>query len=146
VTRFTRGRQDRQLLNKRGVDGGPWARLGCPDAQLSPWRWSGLDCFEISVHQLDQMWVMAEMRRHVLQPAQAAHPCASHSEITQLNEVPSHGMRGTNFFSIYLILSAALGPRFYSASTRSRKIMFQGSTARPGRRIDNLTAICELTV
>jgi hypothetical protein len=46
---------------------------------------------------------------------------------------------------IYLILPATLGPEVYSASnrmsTRSRKIMFLGSKARPVRRADNLTAI-----
>jgi hypothetical protein len=43
------------------------------------------------------------------------------------------------FFSIYLILQAALVPGFYSASNR----MFLGSRAQPVRRADSLTAICE---
>jgi hypothetical protein len=51
------------------------------------------------------------------------------------------------FFSIYLILAAALGPEFTlplaEIGTRSRQIMFPGSRARPVRRADNLTAICE---
>jgi hypothetical protein len=49
------------------------------------------------------------------------------------------------FFPIQLILSAALGPRFTQPltkmSTRSRKIMFLGSKARPVRMADNLTTI-----
>jgi hypothetical protein len=51
-----------------------------------------------------------------------------------------------DFFSTHLIIPAALGPGVYSASnrmsTRSRKIMFLGSRARPVRRADDLTAIC----
>jgi hypothetical protein len=52
-------------------------------------------------------------------------------------------------FSIYLILSAALGPRVFTQalteiSMRSRQIMFQGSRARPVRRADNFAAIYEL--
>jgi hypothetical protein len=51
------------------------------------------------------------------------------------------------FFSIYLILPVTLGPAFTQPltemSTRSRNIMFLGSKARPVRRADNLTAICE---
>jgi hypothetical protein len=51
------------------------------------------------------------------------------------------------FFPIYLILSAALGPGvtqpLTEISTRNRKIMFLGSRARPVRRADNLGAICE---
>jgi hypothetical protein len=50
------------------------------------------------------------------------------------------------FFSIYLILPAALGLGFTlpltEISTRSRK-MFVGSRARPVRLTDNLTAIYE---
>jgi hypothetical protein len=50
-------------------------------------------------------------------------------------------------FSIYLILLAALGSGVYSASNRNeynmQKIMFLGSRARPVRRTDNITAICE---
>jgi hypothetical protein len=53
-------------------------------------------------------------------------------------------------FSIYLILPAALGPGVYSASNRNeyqkQKKMFVESSARPVRRTDNLTAICESTV
>jgi hypothetical protein len=51
------------------------------------------------------------------------------------------------FFSIYLILPAALGLGFTQLlkemSTRSRRKMFLGSRARPVRRADNLTAMCE---
>jgi hypothetical protein len=54
------------------------------------------------------------------------------------------------FFSIYLILPAALGPRVYSDSNRNE---YQkqinnvlGSRARPVCKADNLTAICEPTV
>jgi hypothetical protein len=46
-----------------------------------------------------------------------------------------------------LIIPAALGPGVYSASNRNehqkQKIMFLGSKARPVRKTDNLTAICE---
>jgi hypothetical protein len=56
-------------------------------------------------------------------------------------------MRLNEFFSIYLIPPAALGPKVYSASNRieyqKQKIMFLGSRARPVRKADNLTAICE---
>jgi hypothetical protein len=49
--------------------------------------------------------------------------------------------------SIFLILPAALGPEIYSAviemGMSSRKLMFQTSSARPLRKVDNLTAICE---
>jgi hypothetical protein len=48
-------------------------------------------------------------------------------------------------FSMYLILSAALGPGVYSnvteMSTESNKIMLLGSRARSVRRADNLTAM-----
>jgi hypothetical protein len=52
------------------------------------------------------------------------------------------------FFSICLIRPAALGEGGFTQpltemSTRSRKIMFLGSRARPVRRADNLTSICE---
>jgi hypothetical protein len=54
------------------------------------------------------------------------------------------------FFSIYLILSAALDPGAHSASNRNdyekQKIMFLGIKARPVRGADNLAAICELIV
>jgi hypothetical protein len=54
------------------------------------------------------------------------------------------------FLSIYLILPAALGHGVYSASNRNeyqkQKIMFLGSRARPVRRADSLTVICEPTV
>jgi hypothetical protein len=52
-----------------------------------------------------------------------------------------------DFFSIYVILPAVLGPGVYSASKRNeyqrQKIMFLRSRARPVRRVDNLAAICE---
>jgi hypothetical protein len=52
-----------------------------------------------------------------------------------------------NDFSIYLTLLAALGAGIYSASNRNeyqkQKIMFLRSRARPVRKADNLTAICE---
>jgi hypothetical protein len=44
------------------------------------------------------------------------------------------------FFSIYIILPAALGPGGYALT----EIMFLGSRARPVRRADNLTAISTL--
>jgi hypothetical protein len=44
------------------------------------------------------------------------------------------------FFSIYLILQAIIGPGDYSASNRN---MFLGSRTRPMRRTDNPTAIYE---
>jgi hypothetical protein len=51
------------------------------------------------------------------------------------------------FFSIDLILSAALGPGIIQLLTEmsigSRKIMFLGSKAWPVSRAVNLTAICE---
>jgi hypothetical protein len=54
------------------------------------------------------------------------------------------------FLSIYLIFKAALGPGVYSASNRNeyhkQKKMFLGSRARPVRKADNLTVICEPTV
>jgi hypothetical protein len=42
---------------------------------------------------------------------------------------------------MYLIIQVALYPGFYSVS--NRKIMFLGSRARPVRKADNLTAVCE---
>jgi hypothetical protein len=54
------------------------------------------------------------------------------------------------FFSIYLILPAALGPGVYSTLTemsiRSRKIILLGIRARPVRKADKLTAIYEPVV
>jgi hypothetical protein len=51
------------------------------------------------------------------------------------------------FFSNYLTLPTSLGQGFTQPvteiSTTSRKIMFLESRARPVRRADNLTAICE---
>jgi hypothetical protein len=51
------------------------------------------------------------------------------------------------FFSIYLILPAALGPGVYSASNRksirNRIIIILGCRARPVRGAGNLTAIYE---
>jgi hypothetical protein len=52
-------------------------------------------------------------------------------------------------FLIYPILPAALGPGVYSASDRNeyqKQKLFLESKARPVRRADNLTAICELIV
>jgi hypothetical protein len=55
-----------------------------------------------------------------------------------------------NFFPICLILAAALGPGFAhfqtELSTRSTKVMFLGSRARPVPVADDLTAICEPVV
>jgi hypothetical protein len=53
----------------------------------------------------------------------------------------------TEFFSIFLILPAALGSGVYSASIRKeyQKKMFLGSRERPEREAD-ITTICELTV
>jgi hypothetical protein len=54
-----------------------------------------------------------------------------------------------DFFYIYLILPAALGPGVYSAFNRNEYqkhkniIMFLRSKVRRVRRADNLTAICE---
>jgi hypothetical protein len=51
------------------------------------------------------------------------------------------------FFSIYLILPAALGSGVYAASNRNeyqkQKKMFLWSRSRPALKADNLTAICE---
>jgi hypothetical protein len=51
------------------------------------------------------------------------------------------------FFSIYLILPAALGLRVYSPSNRNeyqkQKNNVSGSREWPVRRADDLTAICE---
>jgi hypothetical protein len=52
------------------------------------------------------------------------------------------------FFSIYVILPAALGPGIYSASNRNeyqkqKNILFLESRARPVRRADNLTVVRE---
>jgi hypothetical protein len=56
----------------------------------------------------------------------------------------------TDFFSIYLILPAALDPGVYSASNRNEyqkhTIMFLGVKARSVRRADNHTTICEPNV
>jgi hypothetical protein len=56
-------------------------------------------------------------------------------------------MRSLIILLIYLILSAALGSRVYSASNgneyQKEKQMFMGSRARPVRKADNLIAICE---
>jgi hypothetical protein len=55
-----------------------------------------------------------------------------------------------DFFSIYLILLAALDPGVYSVCNRNvyekHKIMFLGGRARPVRKADNLTAIRKSTV
>jgi hypothetical protein len=59
-------------------------------------------------------------------------------------------MTWINFFSIYLIIPASLGPGVHSASNRNeyqkQRKMFLGSRARPVRTADNLTAICKPTV
>jgi hypothetical protein len=55
-----------------------------------------------------------------------------------------------NFFSIYLILPAALGPGVYSTSNRNeyqrQKKMFLDSRAWLVHKAHNLTAICESIV
>jgi hypothetical protein len=52
-----------------------------------------------------------------------------------------------DFFLIYLILPAALGPGVDSATSRTEyQKIFLGSRARPLLKADNLTAICELIV
>jgi hypothetical protein len=57
--------------------------------------------------------------------------------------------RWGDFFKIYLILPAALGPRVYSASNRNEcqkqknKIMFLGSKVRLVGKADNFSAISE---
>jgi hypothetical protein len=49
-----------------------------------------------------------------------------------------------NLFSIYLILPAALGPGFHSASNRNElQQIFLENKARPVRKADNLTVIFE---
>jgi hypothetical protein len=45
------------------------------------------------------------------------------------------------FFSIYLILPAALGP--LKISTRTEEKVFLRSAGRPERKADNLAAMCE---
>jgi hypothetical protein len=54
------------------------------------------------------------------------------------------------FFSVYLLLPAALDPGVYSVSNRNeyqkQKNNVLVSRARPVRGADSLTAICELTV
>jgi hypothetical protein len=50
------------------------------------------------------------------------------------------------FFSVYLIVPAALGPGIYSASNRNeyrKQKKFLGSTAQPERKVDNITAVYE---
>jgi hypothetical protein len=51
------------------------------------------------------------------------------------------------FFSVYLILAAALSPGVYSASNKNeyqkQKTMFMGSRTQPARKADNITAIYE---
>jgi hypothetical protein len=58
--------------------------------------------------------------------------------------------RWGEFFSIYLILLAALGPGVYSSSNRNeyqkQKNNVFGSRVRPVRRADNLAGICEQIV
>jgi hypothetical protein len=51
----------------------------------------------------------------------------------------------TNFSSVCLILSTALGPEVYSISNRNeyQRLKCLGSKSRPERKADNLTAICE---
>jgi hypothetical protein len=54
-----------------------------------------------------------------------------------------------DFFSIYLILPAALGTRVYSGSNRNKyqkPKKFIANRARPVRRADNFIAVCELIV
>jgi hypothetical protein len=74
--------------------------------------------------------------------------------VSQLAEAPCYKPGGrefdslvTGFFSTDLILPAARGPEFYSASNRNeyqnQKNNVSGR-ARPMRKADNLTAICEL--
>jgi hypothetical protein len=46
------------------------------------------------------------------------------------------------FFSIHLILTAALGPKVYSASNRN-EYQKQKNNVSGVRRSDNLAAICE---
>jgi hypothetical protein len=53
---------------------------------------------------------------------------------------------GELLFSIYLTLPAELGSEIHSASDRNeykKEKNVSGSRARPVRRADNLTAICE---
>jgi hypothetical protein len=61
-----------------------------------------------------------------------------------------HKPEGRGFqicFQYNAILPALLGPGVFSEiSSRSIKIMFLWSRARPVHRADNLTAICEPTV
>jgi hypothetical protein len=50
------------------------------------------------------------------------------------------------FFSIYLILPAALGHKVYTAYNRNeyeKKKLILDSRARPSRKADNLAPICE---
>jgi hypothetical protein len=69
---------------------------------------------------------------------------------TRWNVASSSPDEVIEFFSIYLILPAALGPWVYSAFNRNeyfkQRKMFLGSKARPARKADNLAAICESIV
>jgi hypothetical protein len=60
-------------------------------------------------------------------------------------EVEGSRPNGVNiFFSIYIILPAALGSSNYSETiTTSRKVIFMESKERPVLRTDNITAIFE---
>jgi hypothetical protein len=58
-------------------------------------------------------------------------------------------MESLNFFLIYLIPPAALGPGVYSASNKNeyqKQGKISGNRARPARKADSLTAPCEPSI
>jgi hypothetical protein len=69
--------------------------------------------------------------------------------VTRRKDAASNSCEVIKYFSIYLTPSAALGPGVYSAScmiTRNKTKMFLRNRARPARKADNFTAICDPTV
>jgi hypothetical protein len=50
-----------------------------------------------------------------------------------------------DFFPIYLILPATIGPGVYSASNRNGYQDSSRDKGRPARKADNLTFICEIS-
>jgi hypothetical protein len=63
---------------------------------------------------------------------------------TNIKVTDSRRDEGNTFFSLYLMLSAALSPGVYSTPNRTEyQKMFLGSRAQPTHRDHNFTAICE---
>jgi hypothetical protein len=101
---------------------------------------------------VEQLWLILYLKRRTFSSFVEASGNLLVKALRHKSEGHGFDTRLGDFFlsSIYIILPTALGPGVYSASKRNQnqkhKNLYLGSKARPVRKADNITAICESTV